>query len=107
MHDGAKRIYYKMSNYDSYRGVFGHESVNELIVSRVLDVLGIEHVRYRLVHALVEVDHKEFETWLCTSKNFKKSGDGVERILSQEHIEKIWEMLYGRWKRYEQVQYQE
>ena len=45
MHDGAKRIYYKMSNYDSYRGVFGHESVNELIVSRVLDVLGIEHVR--------------------------------------------------------------
>ncbi|MDD7333564.1 MAG: hypothetical protein PUG70_04145 [Lachnospiraceae bacterium] len=236
-HDGAKRIYYKMSNYDSYRGVFGHESVNELIVSRVLDVLGIEHVRYRLVHALVEVDHKEFETWLCTSRNFKKSGEqktaldafydimkmeketpvqfidrmgwstqicqmmvvdylicnrdrhganvevleneigeirlaplfdhglsllfscyddiqqirefdvmkdrpvnnffytksleenlmfvpanielhpikeedrayilhGVERILSQEHIEKIWEMLYGRWKRYEEIQYQ-
>lgn len=105
-HEGAKRIYYKMSNYDSYRGVFGHESVNELIVSRVLDVLGIEHVRYRLVHSLVEVDHKEFETWLCTSRNFKKSGDGVERILSQEHIEKIWEMLYGRWKRYEEIQYQ-
>ena len=36
--DGT-RIYYKMSNYDSYRGIFGHECVNELIVSRLLDIL--------------------------------------------------------------------
>lgn len=35
----GKRLYYKLSNYDSYRGVFGHECVNELIVSRVMDVL--------------------------------------------------------------------
>lgn len=40
----GKRLYYKLSNYDSYRGVFGHECVNELIVSRVMDVLGIRHV---------------------------------------------------------------
>ena len=32
----GKRLYYKLSNYDSYRGVFGHECVNELIVSRVI-----------------------------------------------------------------------
>ena len=38
------RIYYKISNYDSYRGVFGHECVNELIVSRLLSVLEIEHL---------------------------------------------------------------
>ena len=36
----GKRLYYKLSNYDSYRGVFGHECVNELIVSRVMNVLG-------------------------------------------------------------------
>ena len=36
-----KRLYYKLSNYDSYRGVFGHECVNEIIVSRVMDILGI------------------------------------------------------------------
>ncbi len=33
------RFYYKLSNYDSYRGIFEHECVNELIVSRLLDVL--------------------------------------------------------------------
>lgn len=27
------KIYYKLSNYDSYRGIFGHECVNELIVT--------------------------------------------------------------------------
>ena len=42
----GKRLYYKLSNYDSYRGVFGHECVNELIVSRVMDILGIPHVSY-------------------------------------------------------------
>ncbi len=26
----GKRLYYKLSNYDSYRGVFGHECVNEI-----------------------------------------------------------------------------
>ena len=40
-----RKIYYKLSNYDSYRGVYGHESVNELIVSRLLDVLDIPHVK--------------------------------------------------------------
>lgn len=43
------RIYYKMSNYDSYRGIFGHECVNELIVSRLLDILEIPHLSYQLV----------------------------------------------------------
>ena len=28
--DGQK-IYYKMSNYDSVRGVIGHESINEIV----------------------------------------------------------------------------
>ena len=32
----GNRYYYKLSNYDSYRGVFGHECINELIVSRLM-----------------------------------------------------------------------
>ena len=44
----GKRLYYKLSNYDSYRGVFGHECVNELIVSRVMDILRIPHVKYKI-----------------------------------------------------------
>lgn len=68
----GKRMYYKLSNYDSYRGVFGHESANELIVSRVMDVLGISHVTYRLIHAVIRVDGKEMETWVSASENFRK-----------------------------------
>lgn len=72
---GGKRLYYKLSNYDSYRGVFGHECVNELIVSRVMDVLRIPHVAYRLVHALIAIDGKEQETWVSVSDNFRQESE--------------------------------
>ncbi|MDD7178703.1 MAG: hypothetical protein SPG09_01235 [Lachnospiraceae bacterium] len=71
----GKRLYYKLSNYDSYRGVFGHECVNELIVSRLMDVLGIPHVSYRLIHALIMIDGKEQETWISVSDNFRKENE--------------------------------
>ena len=71
----GKRLYYKLSNYDSYRGVFGHECVNELIASRVMDVLGIPHVAYRLIHASILVDHKEMETWISVSDNFRQDNE--------------------------------
>ena len=35
-------IYYKLSCYDRYEGVYGHESVNELIASRLLDHLNAQ-----------------------------------------------------------------
>ena len=68
-------IHYKLSNYDSYRGFFGHECVNELVASRLLDVLGIDHLSYRLIHAEVCVDGTNLETWLCSSRNFKRRGE--------------------------------
>ena len=71
----GKRMYYKLSNYDSYRGVFGHECVNELIVSRLMNVLGIPHVTYRLVHVAIKVDEKELETWISVSENFRKENE--------------------------------
>ena len=66
------RIYYKLSNYDEYRGIFGHECVNELIVSRVMDCLGIPHLSYRLIHARVCIEREEIETWVCASEDFRK-----------------------------------
>ncbi|MCD7885735.1 MAG: hypothetical protein LUI87_18895 [Lachnospiraceae bacterium] len=71
----GKRVYYKLSNYDSYRGVFGHECVNELIVSRTMDILGISHVPYRLIHARITVDGKEIETWISASDNFRRENE--------------------------------
>ena len=72
---GPKKIYYKLSNYDVMKGVIGHECVNELIVDRLLTLLGVEHLHYQLIHADVEVDHRRMETYLCASEDFKKRGE--------------------------------
>lgn len=72
---GPHAMYYKLSCYDSYRGVYGHECVNELVASRMMHLLGVNHVRYALVHARVIVDGVEHKTWLARSKSFRKSGE--------------------------------
>ena len=69
------KIYYKLSNYDAWNGIIGHECVNEIIVDRMLSILGIDHLTYQLIHAKVLIDQKEYETWLCASKDFKKRGE--------------------------------
>ena len=35
--EGRARRYYKLSCYDSYRGIYGHECVNELLAARVME----------------------------------------------------------------------
>ena len=68
-------VYYKLSCYDRYRGIYGHESVNELVASRLLDRLGIPHIPYKLVHALVEVNGKTHETWLSQSRDYRRPSE--------------------------------
>ena len=53
---GGRKVYYKLSNFDKVQGVIGHECVNELIVDRLLTVLGIPHLSYQLIHADIMVD---------------------------------------------------
>lgn len=72
---GGRRFYYKLSNYDSYRGVFGHECINELIVSRLMEILQIEHLSYDLLHALICIDGKEIETYITRTENFRKENE--------------------------------
>ena len=55
---GGKKVYYKLSNFDKNKGVIGHECVNEIIVDRLLDLLGISHLHYQLIHADVMIDGK-------------------------------------------------
>lgn len=71
----GKKIYYKLSCYDNINGIVGHECVNELIVDRLLNVLGVNHLHYQLINALVNIDGKEYKTYLCASENFKEIGD--------------------------------
>lgn len=100
------KIYYKLSNYDSYRGVFGHECVNELIVSRLMDCLQIPHLAYQLIHAEISINNKMLETWICASQNFRreqeeKTAFDVFYDLKKEKEESPLEFAirYG-WKQY-------
>lgn len=68
----GRRFYYKLSNYDSYRGVFGHECVNELVVSRLLEILQIDHLNYMLLHARICIDGKEIETYITRTEIFRR-----------------------------------
>lgn len=72
---GGRKIYYKLSDYDSYNGVVGHECVNELIVDRLLSILGIEHLSYSLIHADVKIGYDIVDTYLCASEDFKQKDE--------------------------------
>ena len=72
--DGRK-VYYKMSNYNDVNGVYGHECINEIIVDRLLTILGIEHLNYQLIHADVRNNGKVFDTWICASYDYKCTGE--------------------------------
>ena len=86
---GDRKIYYKLSDYDVVRGIVGHECVNEIVAQRVLDILGISHLEYTLVHALVRIDDREHITYLCSSHDFKQFGESkipLEDYYGMEHI---------------------
>ncbi len=72
---GGTLWYYKLSCYDSYRGVYGHECANEIIASRLMDLFSVPHLSYKLIHALVLIDDEEREVWLNRSKNFRVPGE--------------------------------
>ena len=85
---GEKKIYYKLSYFDPVKGITGHECINELIVCRLLDVLGVEHLAYQLIHALIQIDGTEHETWLCASEDFKSRGDSKIALDDYYELEK-------------------
>lgn len=72
--DGVKK-YYKLSNFDPVKGIIGHECINEIIVDRLLTILGVEHLNYELINADIEIEDKIYSTYLCASQDFKKRGE--------------------------------
>lgn len=69
------KLYYKLSSYDAVNGIYGHECINEIIVDRLLTILGIDHLHYQLIHADVEIEGEVFETHVCCSKDYKKKNE--------------------------------
>ena len=84
----GEKIYYKLSNFDSEKGVIGHECINEIIVDRLLTLLGVEHLEYQLIHADIEIDGKNFETWVCASRDFKQRGETKSALDNYYQINK-------------------
>lgn len=87
--NGSDRIYYKLSDYDSYHGVTGHESVNEIIADRLLTLLDIPHLSYQLIHADIIVDNKPIRTWLCASRSFRQRGEKKDALDSYYDSSKL------------------
>ena len=85
----GEKIYYKLSGYDSERGIIGHECVNEIIVDRLLTILGVEHLHYELIHADVEIEGKTYDTWLCASRDFKKRGESKAALDNFYQINRV------------------
>ena len=108
---GATKVYYKLSDYRVGDGIVGHECVNEIIVDRLLEILGIQHLHYQLIHAKVLVDGTIHETWLNASEDFKAPGESKMALDTYYELERregeapldfcrrmgwaarIWEML--------------
>ena len=55
--DGIK-YYYKLSNFDTVRGIYGHECLNEIIAQNIAAALHIPHLEYDLICADVKIDHQ-------------------------------------------------
>jgi hypothetical protein len=86
---GGRKTYYKLSNFDSVRGVIGHECVNEIIVDRLLELLGIEHLHYQLIHADILISGKNHEVYLCASEDFKQLGESKIALDAYYELEKL------------------
>lgn len=72
--NGEKK-YYKLSNFDMENGVVGHECINEIIVDRLLSILGVEHLEYQLINADIDIEGRLYSTYLCASRDFKQRGE--------------------------------
>ena len=86
---GGTKTYYKPSNFDKTRGIIGHECVNELIVDRLLTILGIPHLPYQLIHADVSVDGRTHEVYLCASEDFKAKSESKTALDAYKELEAL------------------
>ena len=87
----VQKMYFKLSDYDTVIGIVGHESVNEIIVDRLLTLLEIEHLSYKLIYADVMLADKVYTTYVCASEDFKQRGESkvaLDTYYELEHIER-------------------
>ena len=70
--EGSK--YYKLSQYQESMGIFGFESVLEVIVSNFCELLNIPHIVYSGFEAFVSIHGREGCAYVCSSEDFNVDG---------------------------------
>lgn len=95
--------YYKMSRMLGNK-VVGFDSVYEVVASRFLDILGVPHVSYELVDALVHISDIDVRMWICKSKDYKKPDMDVMAVqdfcTSQDTAEEELLKMFGEQELY-------
>ena len=87
--------YLKLSRYDSYRGIYGHESVNELIAYRLGSLLGFNIPEGYLRKCIVCIDDREHETYVYAAKSYKTTGSRMafeDFYIDNRLSEKEWQV---------------
>ena len=84
-----KKVYFKLSDYNYVDGIVGHECVNEIIVDRLLTVLGIDHLNYYLINADIKIENKLYNTYLCASLDYKNKGESKIALETYYELNKL------------------
>ena len=74
-YSNGKKVYYKLSFFDDVKEIFGYESFNEIIASRIMELLSINHLDYNLLYGDIIINEKEYKTYLNYSYDFKKNNE--------------------------------
>ena len=78
---GGKKYYYKLSDFRQRR-FSGCETVIEVIASRLGEYLEFPVLKYTGVSAVVNIDGREYETYVAKSLNYVKSGYTVIPLIT-------------------------
>ncbi len=73
----GNRYYVKVSSYNIVHGVYGIESVSEVIASRLAVILRVDCVYNELYDALISKDGRTFRTYLCISRDYTNGSDVI------------------------------
>ncbi len=86
--DGV-RMYYKLSSFTQEEGITGHENFNEIVVDRLLDYLQYPHVSYRLIHAVIQMQGEEYDTYVCESRDMLGAKESKVSLASYYAAERM------------------
>ncbi len=71
---GVNATFYKLCDEDRACDIHNQAPFNELVACRLMDILGIAHVKQHLVHARIKVQGHERDAWLLRSKCYREKG---------------------------------